>query len=118
MYDTGSSVNFVRESIVRKYGLKLEKLPYSVSVEMADGHKRHMTEGVYLHCNLGGYLTTVPCVVLPITTADVILGMKWSDALGPSKVDVNVHTRQITFKVSERKTFEWHPMLKSEIAAQ
>lgn len=89
LIDGGSTHNFVQENLVLTLGLPSRPITL-LRVMVGNGHEiecRQLCEQVLAHVQ--GQAFSVDLYVLPLCSADLVLGVQWLKSLGPILTDYN-----------------------------
>lgn len=82
LFDTGSTHNFIKSSLADSLGIPLNRRP-GRTVALADGGKCPIDgfcKGLPLSAQ--GYNFQADCYAIPLNGFDVVLGIRWLNALG------------------------------------
>ncbi|PNY17392.1 Ty3/gypsy retrotransposon protein [Trifolium pratense] len=87
LIDSGSTHNFLQDRVARQLGLKTEQA-HSFRVLVGNGEELQCTAMCpQTKLLLGSHLFTVDLFVLPISGAELVLGVQWLKTLGPVITD-------------------------------
>ncbi|CAJ2668471.1 uncharacterized protein LOC123905356 [Trifolium pratense] len=90
LMDGGRTHNFLQERLVMSLGLKVQPTVMVGNGTLLDCNQ--VCPGVTLH--IQGHTFVVDLHILPISGADLVLGVQWMKYLGPILVDYNALTMQ------------------------
>ena len=101
--DSGASRNFVGAEFVSQHHLKTKRAQHPVTVTLADGRRRRITQVSYLRLDFGqGYEYETNAYVLPMgDSCSVILGTVWTSSLGKYITDRKENT--LAFKTGDNQ---------------
>ncbi|KAJ4911735.1 hypothetical protein Rs2_06356 [Raphanus sativus] len=105
LLDTGSTHNFIKSSMVEKLGIPMNRRPWWF-VSLPDGGKCQIAglcHGVSM--NVQGHSFKADCFAIPLTGFDVVLGIRWLNALG--RVVWDGPNRTVEFQHGLEK-ITWH----------
>ncbi|KAK2387384.1 hypothetical protein QL285_061173 [Trifolium repens] len=89
LIDSGSTHNFIQDRVAKSLGLTLEPTP-SFQVLVGNGEElncTHMSHNTPLY--IDSHLFLVDLFVLPLSGAEIVLGVQWLKTLGPTLTDYN-----------------------------
>lgn len=92
LLDTGSTHNFIKSSVSEELGLKMKRMPGRV-VKLADGGTVPVAGLCHgLTMQVQGHDFEADCFAIPLNGFDVVLGIRWLNALGQVIWDGTDHT--------------------------
>ncbi|XP_071739537.1 uncharacterized protein [Rutidosis leptorrhynchoides] len=99
LFDCGANRSFMATRFCDKLNLPVSMLPESLEVEVASGKTVPVTTSVSgLSIEIDGSVFPVTCLVMPIPSFDVVLGMNW---LSHHKAIINCDKKIIYFPLSD-----------------
>ncbi|XP_071728242.1 uncharacterized protein [Rutidosis leptorrhynchoides] len=98
LFDYGANRSFMATRFCDKLNLPVSMLPESLEVEVASGKTVQVTTSVSgLSIEIDGSVFPVTCLVMPIPSFDVVLGMNW---LSRHKASINCDKKIIYFPLA------------------
>ncbi|XP_071728408.1 uncharacterized protein [Rutidosis leptorrhynchoides] len=99
LFDCGANRSFMATRFCDKLNFPVSMLPRQLEVEVASGKTVPVTTSVSgISIEIDGSVFPVTCLVMPIPSIDVVLGMNW---LSCHKASIKCHKRLISFPLSD-----------------
>ncbi|XP_071739868.1 uncharacterized protein [Rutidosis leptorrhynchoides] len=101
LFDCGANCSFVSTAFCAKLNVPVRVINEPLSVEVGDGRTVPVTKFVSeITVDIEGSLFPVTCLVMPIPSFDIVLGMNW---LSDHKADIKCDRKVIYFPVAGGK---------------
>ncbi|XP_071731142.1 uncharacterized protein [Rutidosis leptorrhynchoides] len=99
LFDCGANRSFMATRFCDKLNLPVSMLPEPLEVEVGSGKTVPVTTSVSgISIEIDGSIFLVTCLVMPIPSFDVVLGMNW---LSCHKASIQCHKKLISFPLSD-----------------
>ncbi|XP_071740302.1 uncharacterized protein [Rutidosis leptorrhynchoides] len=99
LFDSGANRSFMSVTYCDKLNLHVEMISVPLRVEVADGKTVPVTTSVSgAIIDIDGGLFPITCLVMPIASFDVVLGMDW---LSQNRGSIKCHKKIISFPLTD-----------------